>query len=157
MKKKKQKGLTSEQYFKDIPNKVLFIKMMGSIGQGVSYQMLDEAINEYPEHFPEEVEYRRKWASIPEEIKDKYFKATSGIFPSEEDIKLREEMFGKCPHPDIEGCGIIERVTTYADRGKDFAENDAWLSKWFKYTRKRDVDLYNELFNPYGLSRTYED
>lgn len=155
--KKKQKGLTAEQYFKDVPNIVIYIKGMAQMGHPIGYETLEKAINEYPEYFPEEVEHRRKWNAIPEEVKDKYFKSTSGIFPNEEDIKLRDEMFGKCPHPDIEGCGIVERVTKYADRGKDFAENDAWLSKWFKYTHKRDIDLYNELFNPYGLSRTYED
>lgn len=155
--KNKSKDLDESQYFKNVPNKVLFIKMMTAMGQPIGTSIYESAIKEHPEHFPEEVEYKRKWDAVPQEIKDKYFDNSFKFSLTEEQEKEREELFGKCPHPDIQGCGIIERVTTYADRGKDFSENDAWDSKWIKHQHKKDIDLYNELFNPYGLSRTYED
>lgn len=148
---------TMGDYFQGLPNEVLYIKIHAMMDMPVSASLYEKAINDYPQNFPEEVEYRRKWDAIPQEVKDKYSDSTFRLTLTEEQEKEREHLFGKCPHPDIQGCGIIQRVTTYEDRYKDFSENDAWLSKWYKHQHRRDIGLYNELFNPYGLSKTYED
>lgn len=152
MKKKK------EFKIEDIPNEVLAVWAASWHGGGVGADQLNNAIEKYAEYFPEEVEYREKWAKVPQELKDIYFNSkTNQFYLGDDDLDEKEMLFGKCPHPDIIGCGIIQRVTTYEHRGADFAENDAWNAKWYKHQHRRDIDLYNELFNPYGLSKNYED
>lgn len=150
--------MKKEKSINDIPNEVLAV-WAASFGGYIGAEQLNNAIEKYPEYFPEEVEHKRKWDSVPQELKDRYFKSDSTfrLTMTDEEENERENLFGKCPHPDLQGCGIIQRVTTHEHRGADFAENDAWNSKWYEYQHKRDVDLYNELFNPYGLSRNYED
>lgn len=140
----------------DIPNEVLFVWAASAAGNPIGWETYNNAVEKYPEYFPEEVEYRKKWAKVPEEIKNKYLDFSMRLNLTKEEEDERELLFGKCPHPDILGCGIIERVAKYGDRWKDFDENDEWLSKWYKHRHKKEVDLYNELFNPYGLSKDYD-
>lgn len=153
----KQKAIDGMLWLDNMPIEVVQIYAMRSLGQGVGLSQLEKAINDYPSYFPQEVAYREKWSKVPEELKEKYDKSISYFRKSKEDQSKQEELFGKCPHPDIEGCGIIQRVTTYENRREDFYENDEWNDKWFKYEHKINIDLYNELFNPYGLSKTYDD
>lgn len=152
------KNKKKEFTINDIPDEVLKVWVTSYSGSLI-FDELNKAIEKYPEYFPDEVEYRDKWDKVPQELKDKYHNQYSmfRLTMTDEEEKEREELFGKCPHPDIQGCGIIQRITTHEHRGADFAENDAWNDKWYKHQHKRDIDLYNELFKPYGLSKTYND
>lgn len=150
MKKKKQNILLN-----NIPNEVLAVWASHYSGV-VSADAYNNAIEKYPEYFPEEVEYRRKWESVPQEVKDKYQDSTYRLQLTDQEEKERLELFGECPHPDLQGCGIIQRVTTHEHRHADFVELDAWNDKWYKHQHRKNVDLYNKLFNPYGLSKTYD-
>lgn len=55
------KDLT-EKEFLAAPAKVQFVYVAASLKQPIGFEMLDSAIRENPEYFPEEVEHRRKWA-----------------------------------------------------------------------------------------------
>ncbi len=162
MKNKKLKEVRENNskinYFEDLPNEVLYVKAMAMIGQSISTDTYEKAITNYPEYFPEETQYREKWSKVPKHLKDEYFSSTTNIFLLSHDaLEEQERLFGKCPHPDLNRCGIIQRVTTHCDRGEDFIELDEWNRKWFKHQHIKDVDLYNKLFNAYGLSKTYDD
>lgn len=57
-----------------IPNKVLWLKMCGIRNIPVGAGFYNEVLEEYPEHFPVEVERKRKWEAIPQSVHDAYWK-----------------------------------------------------------------------------------
>lgn len=66
------KDLTEKEFF-EAPNKVKYIYMMGMVKHPISLKTYEDAIKEHPEYFPDEVEHRRKWDAIPQEVHDKYW------------------------------------------------------------------------------------
>ncbi len=54
----------------DMPMEVFAFKLQQFYGSAQMNRMIEK----YPEWFPEEVEHRRKWALVPEEVKDAHVK-----------------------------------------------------------------------------------
>ncbi len=54
--------------FDNAPHLVKFIQMAAMSGTPIGASLYDEAIEKHPEYFPKEVELKRKWESIPENI-----------------------------------------------------------------------------------------
>lgn len=81
------KRLTHKEFL-EAPSRVQFIYTMSMVNQPISTSMLDDAISEHPEYFPDEVEHRSKWALIPQEVHDEYWK---------EREKLRAEIYKEMP------------------------------------------------------------
>lgn len=50
----------------NMPSIVAYVKFAGLTGTPIGIATYERAIKEHPEYFPEEVEYRRKYAAIPE-------------------------------------------------------------------------------------------
>jgi hypothetical protein len=50
----------------NMPALVAYVKMAGITGVPIGATTYERAIKEHPEYFSEEVEYRRKYAAIPE-------------------------------------------------------------------------------------------
>lgn len=67
------KELTTEE-FKNLPVLMLHLYVSAAIKWPVSTTMSEEALEKYPEYYPEEVEYRRKWALVPQHVHDEYLK-----------------------------------------------------------------------------------
>jgi hypothetical protein len=61
-----------EQREKPIPPLVALIMMHRQVGMPIGMSTYDKAIAEHPEYFPEEVEHRKNWASIPQSVHDAY-------------------------------------------------------------------------------------
>lgn len=70
------------------PSRVKFLYMMAIMKQPVGSKMIEEAIKDHPEYFPDELEHRRKWASIPQSVHDEYW---------EEWQKLDKEVYKDLP------------------------------------------------------------
>lgn len=51
--------------FEKAPSKVQFLYVAAIMKQPVGSQMIEDAIKDHPEYFPDELEHRRKWAAIP--------------------------------------------------------------------------------------------
>lgn len=66
------KNFTYEELIK-APLTVQFIFYMGLLKQPVCSDMLEAAIEDYPEYFPDEVECRKKWEAIPQEVHDAFW------------------------------------------------------------------------------------
>lgn len=153
MKSNKVKGIPQIQA--EIPNIVLFVKMMAMMDMPIGYEMYEKAITEHPEHFPEEVEYRRKWSLVPQELKDQY---NNTCFTLDVDYDEFADEIGKPPYPEFMGKGIIWTVTEGYDKyPQQVADNDEYNRKFFHLRHKKDIDLYNKLFSTYGLTKTYDE
>jgi hypothetical protein len=61
------------------PAKVQFLRVAAMCKTPVGSKIYNEAIEEHPEYFPEEVEYRRKQALIPESVREAHSKGWAEI------------------------------------------------------------------------------
>lgn len=66
------KNLTDKE-LQDAPATIKFLYWSAKSDIYISSQMLEEAMRDYPEYFPEEIEYKRKWALIPQSVHDAYW------------------------------------------------------------------------------------
>ncbi len=66
------KILTDKELIK-APSRVQFLYWMAFSKQPVGSQMIEDALREKPEYFPDEIEHRRKWALIPQSVHDEYY------------------------------------------------------------------------------------
>lgn len=56
----------------DAPGKVRLVYLYATTGLPIGAKISDEAIDECPEYFQDEVAYRREYASYPQEVHDAY-------------------------------------------------------------------------------------
>lgn len=71
----------------NMPSLVAYVKMSGITGMTIGMATYERAIKEHPEYFPEEVEYRRKYAAIPE-IEKEYSRNKIMDYYKEEEKEL---------------------------------------------------------------------
>jgi len=81
------KDLTYKE-LENAPSIVKFLYLRAMAKEPVGSSMIEEAIKDYPEYFPDELEHRRKWVLIPQQVHDDYWK--------EREI-LRTEMYKEMP------------------------------------------------------------
>ena len=105
------KWLTDKQFL-EAPARVQFIYTMAMAKQPVGSKMIKDAIKESPEYFPDELEHRRKWALIPQQVHDDYWK--------EREI-LRAEMYKGMP-PSKGILGWIKDPKGYEEWSKKYDE-----------------------------------
>jgi len=156
--KKKSKGIGKSIISAEVPNIVLFVKMAALTNMPIGYEMYEKAITEYPEHFPEEVEHRRKWDLIPQEVHDAYnkemFGEGGGLFLSNENRDEFEEQIGKCPHTELQGNGIIWRVTVGDEKYyNEMQDIDAWNNKYYKLRSIKEKAIWEKHYSKYGISK----
>ena len=109
------KDLTDKEFF-EVPNKVQYIYMMGMMKQPIGSSTYDKAIKEHPEYFPDEVEHRKKWAAIPQEVHDKYW---------EEYWKIEEEV--------MKDVSLSKGIMAWLDDQEGYSE---WNKKWTEANEK---------------------
>jgi len=128
------KDLTAKE-FDEAPDLIQYTYTMCALKQPLGSSIIDEAIEKYPEYFPDEVEQQKKWASVPQQVKDAYF---------EEYQKLLEDIYKDVPHV---GKGILFYAT--------HPEEDAEHSKgWDEATKKGQPllkALHDKYFGKYGI------
>lgn len=66
------RDLTSEE-LTQAPTIVQFIYLNSMMGLPVGISSLNDAIEQHPEYFPDEVEHRNKWEAIPDTIHKQYW------------------------------------------------------------------------------------
>ena len=81
-----QKDLVSPE---KVPGEVLYLKCAAHLRMPVGVSTYERIINQYPEHFKEEHEHRRKWAQIPQSVHDAYH---------EEYEQLTRSLYDSVPH-----------------------------------------------------------
>jgi hypothetical protein len=127
------KDLTNKEFF-EAPNKVQYIYMMGMMKQPIGSSTYEDAIKEHPEYFPDEVEDRRKWDAIPQEIHDKYW---------EEYWEIDKEVMKDVP-PSKGVIGWIDDQEGYNE----------WNKKWTKANEKAKPlreSLHKKFYSEYGI------
>ena len=96
--------------------------------------MIEHAIKESPEYFPDEIEHRRKWALIPQQVHDDYWK--------EREI-LRTKVYKEMPPS--------KGILGWIDDPKGL---EAWHAKW-KECRENEkplaAALHKKFYGQYGV------
>lgn len=59
--------------FNNAPYLVQYIYACSINNYPIGISMYDEALENHPEYFPDEVEHKRKWDAIPQIVHDNYF------------------------------------------------------------------------------------
>jgi hypothetical protein len=123
-----------DKEFLEAPKKVQFIYIMAKIDQPIGSQIIEDAIKESPEYFPDELEHRRKWALIPQHVHDSY---------SKEIEILRTEIYKEMP----ESKGILGWIN-------DPKGYEEYSIKWREcYERERPflIALHKRFYGRYNI------
>lgn len=132
----------------DAPNSVLFVLAAQYTNTPISIDIYNRALNEGPEYFPEEIEYRNKWESIPTEVKDAYYSEPCnslwGFVDEDMPIELKNWP------------GIIGATDEDWRIRNEYYNSDQYKLKWRDHAQSK-ADTYNRYFNKYGLSKTIND
>jgi len=133
----------------NVPPLVLYVWGMSYDSIPVGTEAFEKAITEHPEYFKEEVEYRKRWDSVPEEIKEAYFNETSGL----DYVKEIIDEIGEPPYPEYSRMGIIWWAQNVDKYPKEISANDKWNDIYYKKLEVHNNKIYNKYFNEYGLSK----
>lgn len=57
----------------NVPHEVHYIHMMAYMGIPIGASFYEGVIKKYPDYFPDEIEHRRKWDSVPQSVHDSYW------------------------------------------------------------------------------------
>lgn len=126
------KDLTDKEFF-EAPNKVQYIYMAAMMNQPIGSNIYEDAIKEHPEYFPDEVEYRRKWDAIPQDVHDKYW---------EEYWKLDKDVMKNVP-PSKGIFGWIDDQEGYAEWNKKWTEANEKAKPLREALHKKFYSKYN--------------
>lgn len=111
-----------------VPIQYLYICAMNNVPVGSS--ILDEAMENHPEYFPDELAYRAKWDAVPQEVHDAY---------AEEYAELMK-MLPQSP-------GLMKLVTG-GEEAEEYFRKEEEVGKEFRLLSK---ELYDKYYGPYGI------
>lgn len=118
----------------EAPAKVQFLYTMAMAKHLVSSQMIEDAIKESPEYFHNELEHRRKWALIPQQVHDDYWKER-GVLSTE----MYKEM--------SPSKGVLEWI----DEPKAYEEWNIAYEKCSKAEKPLLAALHKKFYGKYGI------
>lgn len=118
----------------DVPDEVLWMHICQRHGIPIGLGTYNHIIDKYPEHFPEECERKRKWDSIPQEVKDAYFKESSD---------MRNELYKDVPN----GGGII----AWLNNREEHQQWERAYNKIRPIEKEREKQLHDKHFGKYGI------
>lgn len=133
------------------PPSVQFVKMMAVMDQPVGLEIYERALAEGPEWFPDAIEYRRKWALVPQEVKDAYNADpnSSWAFTFGEIDEDAPDIVNNWP-------GIIAATDEDWKIHREWHNSDIYKAKLHAKNLLK-VEAYNKYFAEYGLTKTIED
>lgn len=116
------------------PPIVQYVYIASFMNQPVGGRTMDDAIEQYPDYFPEEVERMRKWELIPQEVHDNYWKEYGNI---------DDELFKDVPTSEglIAWCDNTEKYQIW---------NKAWNIANEKAKPLREK-LHEKYYSKYGI------
>jgi hypothetical protein len=116
------------------PHKVLYVQMCAMSNIPIGMSLYDEVLSEYPEYFPEEVEHKKKWESVPQEVKDAYWK---------EYWKFHETLWKNEP----KSGGLLAYIND-TDESKKF--NEAY-KRLRPLEEAKEKELHKKYYSKYGI------
>ena len=125
----------SYKEFEDAPEIVKYLHIAAFYKIPVGSSLYEDAMEKHPEYFSEEIERKKKWEAIPQDVRDAYFK---------ELCKTEDEVFDKLPYA---GMGIL----FYAQHPK---EADAHSKSWEKANKELNPirrKIHDKYFAKYGI------
>ena len=127
------KDLTYKELL-EAPAKVQLLYTMAMAKQPVGMKMLEDAIADHPEYFPDELEHRRKWALIPQQVHDDFWK--------EREI-LRTEMYKEMPPS--------KGILGWINDPKGYEEWNIAYEKCRKAEEPLAAALHKKFYGQYGI------
>lgn len=127
------KDLTNKE-LEVAPTIVQFLYIRAWMKEPVGSSMIDEAMEKHPEYFPDEIEHRRKYALIPQQVHDAYF---------EEWREMHQEVYKDMP-PSKGLLGWMDDPAGYKEWNESYA-------KFRPIEIEREVALHKKHYEPYGI------
>lgn len=118
------------------PAIVQFLYIRAIYKEPVGSQMINEAIENHPEYFADEIEHRRKWASIPQSVHDEYWNEWN---------KMNKEVFKDMPPS--------KGILGWIDDPKGYKEWNGAYRKFAPIRDRLERDLHEKYYSPYGLKK----
>lgn len=148
IKQKAKKKFDFEDWYNNMPSSVMFVKMMAASGTPIGLETYNKALEEGGEkYFPKEFEYKRKWALVPQEVKDAYEADPNSDWHISNMDKDPDAPIEVQNWPGIVGATDNDwRIMNEWNRSDKYKANQ--LAK-----AKRKVETYNKYFTEYGLTR----
>lgn len=147
---KKLKPLTGD-YWDNMPSSVMFVKMMAAGNAPIGLETYKKALEEGGEiYFPDEFEFKRKWALVPQDVKDAYSNDPNsqwglfGVIDKDEPIEMQNWP------------GIVSATDHDWRVRNEWYNSDKYKAKQLEQAHKK-VQTYNDYFSKYGLTKTLED
>jgi len=123
------KNLTTEEFDK-APPLVQFLHMVAISGISIGSSIVNKAMTEYPEYFEEELERKRKWDSVPNEVHSAYNKELHNM--------SQVVFYG------------FSRRGIFSYDPSDTEYNEEYDKRWKKMKEISD-ELFKKYYGPYGL------
>lgn len=121
-----------------LPSIVQYLIAANFLNQGVGLWALEKGIAECPEFFVDLIEARRKWALVPEEVKDAYYK----------DLSHREhELYAECKGG---GGGLF----TWLNQTPESITFDECLRSKGEQRKKIAREVHDKYLAAYGIDFT---
>lgn len=127
------KNLSHEELLK-APTEVQFLYLRAVAKEPVGSKMIEDAMRDHPEYFPDELEHRRKYALIPQSVHDSYMEEWSA---------LQKEIYKDLP----KSRGVLE----WFDYPEEYAE---WNRIWkICYDKAKPLEeaLHKKYYSEYGI------
>lgn len=141
-----------EDWYNNMPSSVMFVKMMAASGTPIGSEIYQRALAEGGEkYFPDEFEYKRKWALVPQEVKDAY--------SADPNSDWHVSFFDKNPDAPLEiqnWPGIIAATDEDWRMHREWYNSDKYKANQLA-KNKLKVATYNKYFGEYGLTKSLED
>ena len=128
------KQIKSIEEFNALPAVTQMVYINASMGIPMGSGIIDKAMKASPEIFEEEIQRRNLWESIPQEVKDAYWR------------ELNEKMDELPKHPKA-GMGMVH----YVKHPKDLKEVQEHLDKYRPLREQIDREIHDKYFKQYGL------
>ncbi len=127
------KDLSYDELLK-APAKVQFLYVRAMLKEPVGISMCEEAMKEHPEYFPDELEYRRKYALIPQHVHDLYYQ--------EKDV-LHNECYKSLP--------ASKGLIGWLDDPKGYEEWNKVYTKCREKEKPLEEALHKKHYSEYGI------
>lgn len=127
--------IPKEIRFEDYPHLIKYLYVASKMKFTVGSNQVEEAMEKHPEYFVEELERRRKWDSIPQEVHDDYWKEYS-----EKDEEHWKEFRGK-----YKKAGLMYLLNADNNERNQYSQDwNAYYSSWKPVEKELHVKYYSK-------------